>query len=207
MATKLFGRCVKVVAVIFTSLVAPLLVNIAVMHLKAEGGTPPASERTMAQKERNEHISGSSNAGEVLSISHAMQAPTSELSEMIRVIVKGSGRTPEEALQDGLRTSLSRAIAAQVGAETWAKYGPSLFGKVSRESAGIIRGWNEIGSSKEWKLRGIVHYKEVAVVVDRIALERRLRAVSVPKIAAIGNLSPFTDSISTQVPPIAFVPR
>jgi hypothetical protein len=50
-----------------------------------------------------------------------------------------------------------------------------LVDEVLRNSGGLIQDWKELGASKQWKLRGTVHHKEVAVNVNCRALRERLR--------------------------------
>jgi hypothetical protein len=101
--------------------------------------------------------------------------PTPEIAE---VIVRGTGRTPDLAIQDALRTAVYRAVAAQVDGKTWARRGKVLAEEVWRNRGGLIRGWKELGASRGWGLKGAVHHKDLAVEVNRRALAERLQAVN-----------------------------
>jgi hypothetical protein len=181
MASKITGCVLKIGAVLFTSLVAPVLVNMTVMDIKTD-------LFAFQHKEQPCFGNGSAppdNSGRAM-IPHAKAAqspPNAEVKrtkpqtvEVTQIIVQGTGKSPKEAQQDALRNGLARAIAAQVGAEAWAKYGQSLLGKVSHDSAGLIRNWTVIGTSKELKLTGTFHHQEVAMEVDHHTLADRIRS-------------------------------
>ncbi|HWY85563.1 MAG TPA: hypothetical protein VNX28_02505 [Gemmataceae bacterium] len=181
MAGKITGCVLKIVAVLFTSLVAPVLVNMTVMDIKADlsafqhkeqpcigGGSAPADSSGRAMIPHAEAAQSPPNA--------EVKRTKPQTVEVTQIIVQGTGKTPKEAIQDALRNGLARAIAAQVGADAWVKYGQVLLGNVSRNSAGLIRSWTEIGTSKELRLKGTVHHKEVAMEVDHHALADRIRS-------------------------------
>jgi hypothetical protein len=179
MASKITGCVLKIGAVLFTSLVAPVLVNMTVMDINPEhsafqhkvqmysgGGSEPADASGRAMIPHAEVGQSPPNA--------EVKGTKPQTVEVTQIIVQGTGKTPKEALQDALRNGLARAIAAQVGAEAWAKYGQSLLGKVAHDSAGLIRSWTVIATSKELRLTGTLHRKEVAMEVDHHALADRL---------------------------------
>jgi hypothetical protein len=109
--------------------------------------------------------------------------PAPARPEVTQVIVHGVGHTPEEALHDALRTALRQALAAQVDAATWARSGQALFESVLRHSSGLILSCKELGASKEWRLLGALHHKDVAVEMNRRALVDRLRAARLHEMA------------------------
>jgi hypothetical protein len=167
--------------VAFTSLVAPVLVNMIMM----------ATKRADSALVRCDHLNSAKCSAPIDSSGAAMNseaARTQSLAngeghgtksqpvEITRIIVRGAGKSPQDALQDALRNGLARAIAAQVGPDAWTKYGQVLLGKVLADSGGLIRSWTEIGTSKELRLRGTLHHIEVAVDVDHHALAARVRS-------------------------------
>ncbi len=163
---RIAGGFAKIAAVVFTSVVAPVLVDVAIREekaaLEAKGHTPAQREEPI----RPQPI--------------AMAPPPVEVTE---VIAHGCGATPEEALQDALRTALCRAIVAQVDADTWARRGPALFEGVARHGGEVIRSWKDLGAAKQWRLRGPLHHRDVAVEVNHQALVAHLRtAAPAPRI-------------------------
>lgn len=154
-------RCViKVSAVVFTTILAPVLVNILVSNIKSEAKSPEVSPVNIASPNPR---------------SDAPEAEVPEAGETIHLIVQGVGKTSPEALEDALRTALVRAVAEQVDPDL-PHNRQALAERLLGNHAGLIRGWRELRASKEWKLRGTVHHREVAVQVHRPGLLARLRA-------------------------------
>ena len=176
MARKTSGGFGKVVAVVFTSVVAPVLVHVAVRD--SNGDEAPPSRSAAAR------VSEDPSAGPrppVVPTGFASQSPASAPPVVtLQVIVQGAGKTPEEALRQALHTALDRAAAALVDAESWASNGAALRASLARDGGDLIRGWRDLGGRKEWKLRGTVYHREVAVDVNREALLTRLRAAQAP---------------------------
>jgi hypothetical protein len=181
MASRIAGCVLKIGAVLFTSLVAPVLVNMTVMDIKTDLFAFQYKDQPCVG---DESAPADSSGRAIIPRGEAAQSPPiaevkrtkPQTVEVTQIIVQGTGKTPKEALQDALRNGLARAVAAQVGAEVWAKYGQSLLGKVSRDSEGLIRTWTVIRTSKELKLTGTLHHKEVAMEVDHHAIADRIRS-------------------------------
>lgn len=185
MITKAAGFLLKIIAVLFTSLVAPVLV-----HVIVQNGTTPASKPCFCDQKaaKQEEVAQSSHScavplaptNPVEQASLASPPPMQLTPEITRIVVQGVGRTPADASQNALRTAVQTALAAQVGPDTWTRSGQLLFEHILRNSEGIILGWKELRASREWKLRGTVHHAEVAVEVNMSLLAQRLRAVPIP---------------------------
>lgn len=94
-----------------------------------------------------------------------------------RVRAKGSGPTPEAAFQSALDAALHQAVAAEVSAADWQRYGRDYLASLRQNGTGVLRGWHEVASGSEWRLAGRVFHSEVAVEVDVNALRERLRSV------------------------------
>lgn len=184
MASKLTGWCGKLFAVVFTSIVAPVVVNLAVREAPDEGSRPARDEQVaFRQLETSPPICPAVPAPPLSPTPQPLlpqcpdaSAAASRPMQAVRVIAAGVGRTPEAALQDALHTALRQALASVVDAETWARNGSALCAGVLRDSSGIILGWKDLGARKEWGLRGLLYHKEAAVEVNLSALADRLRA-------------------------------
>jgi len=161
------GVLAKVVAVVFTSVVAPVVVNVATRDLT--GNEPPAAHEVRTSLPRDERTPPAP----------PVPAPPPAPAEVTEVIAHGAGGTPDEAVQDALRTALARAVAAHVDAETWARYGSALVERVAPHAGELIRSWKELTASRQWRWRGPLYHCEVAVALHRQALADRLRAVPV----------------------------
>src|ERR1700738_682816 len=169
MAAKLTGYFVKVVCVVFTTIVAPIFVNVAVKDIKMETYLPrhkePPSPWKVEEVAPRHSATVMAHQGNAL-LTSAVSSTKVEPAAALEVIVEGTGKTPQAALQDAFRIAISRAVAAEIGAEPSSTHAQIILGKVAQNSAAIICGWKEIGTSKGWRLQGILHHKQVAVALD-----------------------------------------
>src|SRR5262245_31093382 len=96
----------RLVPMLFTTLVTPILVSLAVRHLSS-ANLHQAQVRPMPiQKNAGynpQHSAASSSS----------LPPVLPKRETIQVIGQGKGRTPSEALQDALRAALRSALTVQ----------------------------------------------------------------------------------------------
>src|SRR4051812_20791790 len=95
MAVRKPGFAAQVACTLFTSLVAPVLVSLAVRDLNPEG----------AGAARPEHTSPGEGRAAVLAAEMAEQ-----------VVGSGEGRTADEALREAVRNALRLALASRPGA-------------------------------------------------------------------------------------------
>jgi hypothetical protein len=140
----------KVLGVVFTSLVAPVGVHV----LTADGPEGPAA-------------SPAPEPAFFVADEPACGAAT-------RVVAQGTGSTPAAAFQDALDAALKRSIAAEVSAADWARHGPAFVTAVRQEGKGVVRGWRELSCVPERHLFGKSYRSEVSVEVDVEALRDRL---------------------------------
>jgi hypothetical protein len=211
---KVVGFFAKVSAVLFTSIMAPLLVSLALRnhqevpakHLRhapsfqqKSSGDQRSQEAGHPSRELVSNVALAARAAEAVprpsqQLSRATLpmrtiqvpetsypgagavAPPRRVVAVTQVIAHGVGRTPDAALQDGLRKALRQALAAQVDAATWARSGHALFDNVLGRGDGLVLGFKRLGASKEWRLLGTLHHQDVAVEVDRQALVAGLKA-------------------------------
>ncbi len=153
MTAKLGGYFGKLLAVVFTSVVAPVLVDLAVRDMHAEKDEPTlGAQPSSSEIETRQPVSSLYPANPLQTGWQATQLPrpvnpatpsVAPAEEVACVIARGVGRTPDEALRDALRAALLRAVAARVDAATWAKSGQALFESVSarqrRTDPGVAR--------------------------------------------------------------------
>ncbi len=168
MIAKIQGCFGKFLAVVFTSIIAPVVVDMAVRDIHGEGTKPAAEARPSSLKEETPRSPSPSSA------------PLSP-GEVVCVIAQGTGWTSEEAIRDALRTALLQALAARVDANTWSRQRQTLGENILQDSGRLILDWKELGSRKEWRLRGIRYHEEIAVRVNGRALAERLRVVQAPR--------------------------
>lgn len=183
MATKLPGWCGKLTAVVFTSIVAPVLVNLAVRETPDKASKPEWDEPVAVQQLETPPSTYSTSSFPTLShngqsLSHYHDAfADSQPVQTVRIIVRGVGRTPELALQDALHRALRQASASMVDARSWARNCSALCAGILRDSDGLILGWQDLGVRKEWRGKELVYHNEAAVEVNLTALANRLRAI------------------------------
>jgi len=169
MAAKASGLLTKAVAVILTGVVVPVLVDLAQKNI--------IDPDARAERGRGEHApSPGGEAARPAWRPVPTQAPRP--AEVTRVIARGVGSTPEEALQDALRAALRQAVAARADGGGWARGSLAPWEDTGRDG-GLVLGWRELRATKEWRLRGALYHTEVAVDVDRNALAERLRGAHV----------------------------
>lgn len=185
MATKLTGWFGKFFAVLFTSIIAPVVVNLAVRDTPNEESRVVREERPALRQMESSQPLYSFLADRVLSQSAHLLFPQGQNASpttvhpprTVRIIAFGVGRSPETALQNALHSALRQALASQVDEETWARNGSALFAGIVRDNGSLIRGWTELGTRKEWKLSGLFYRKTATVEVNLTALAERLRPV------------------------------
>ncbi len=156
MTAKLGGYLSKFFAVVFTTILAPVLVDLVVRDIHGAGHKPDATPPAVAQP------------------APAPPSP-SPSAEVVHIIVQGMGRTRAEALQNAFRTALLQAIADRNDASARADRNSDLVDAILRDGNGLIVSWKELGTKKEWRLKGSLYHREVAVTLDGRRLAERLR--------------------------------
>jgi hypothetical protein len=151
MVAKLSGGLVKTIAVVFTSLVAPVIVSVAVREIHTDEAVP------------------------AVPLAPPVAASTMP-SEVTHVIAEGVGGSPDAALEQALRTALHEALVAEVDAKALTRAGPALAEAFWLDRALLIRSCKDLSTSIGWGLFGKTYRRQVAVEFDRHALVQRLHA-------------------------------
>lgn len=155
------------VATVFTTLVAPILVSLVVRDLTREDTQNHQAGQEHSQQNAPQRPYGPEARA-------AAPSPAAEKPEIVQAVGHGTGRTPEEALQDALRTAL-RAVADTCFAPRLAsQQQAALVEVVLRGPQSPVLRWQDRGGSSSWKWGGRVYEREVAVAVDSRALARCL---------------------------------
>lgn len=92
------------------------------------------------------------------------------------VAVEGIGKTPDEAVRNGLRDAV-RAVAGSIQTEPRDE---ARFRTVLRDSGDVVLSWEEKGGRMEAWPHGLIHRRNLEVVVDRATLAERLKT---PRVA------------------------
>lgn len=103
---------------------------------------------------------------------------TTAPSKEARIVVEGIGRTPEEAVSNGLRDAV-RAVALSLQTEQGSPRTQIPLQAVLPESKDVVLRWEERGGRVEAWPDGLIHRKDLVVVVDRVALAQRLKRFAV----------------------------
>jgi hypothetical protein len=184
MLAKTGQNIVKFLALVFTTLVAPIAVNVVVHDLNGQENAPARTAPSLARKEEP---TMSSNRGPAAATTlpppgqspPSMKPPaatTIHPDALIRVTVQSTGHIPDEALRQALRIALYKAIVAEFGADSWAQNGQAIFEDAWRNTGGIVQSWNTLAVTKEWKQGAALYHVDVTIALDRRALLTRLRA-------------------------------
>jgi hypothetical protein len=98
---------------------------------------------------------------------------TPSRAETQRVAVRASGRTPEEALRNGLRDAV-RAEITSLRTET-GELPEAVLQTILERSGDLVLCWEEKGGRIEAWPNGFVYHKDLIVTVNRAALAERLK--------------------------------
>jgi hypothetical protein len=156
MPRRLTKTCLKLVAVAFTSLVAPLTVRVVETNL-----APESSAAAAGPTHPDRH--GGSSAERV-----STRGDSSTL-----VVGRATGKSAEEALRNAGLAAIREALAAEVDPATMALHGATWMEAVRGETRGIVRSWREVSARQEFRLAGIRYHSEVVVDVDLAVLRER----------------------------------
>jgi hypothetical protein len=192
MVVKRIQAVGQAIVVVFSSLVAPVAVQMIVRDLNGEETTPARHEQPSSPKV--EALPARVVSPGLMPVPATTQLPSPvaptpppppalPLESLIQSVAQGTGRSPEEALQQAFRIALSRGLASQFDTGTWQRNGQAILDGALRNTSGIVRSWRALSASKEWKLVGSVFHAEVAMEIDRRVLLDRLRITSVPNNA------------------------
>ncbi len=175
MAAKSTGYCGKILAAIFSSLVAPLLIQLVLKdipdeEIKSALGREVASFGSKAPRQTN-------LVGSVLTPLAQRAWLVAPATEIVFGTACGAGPSPEAALQDALRNALRQVITTRLDAYSRTRFDEVCSDKLWSDFGDIVLRWQEVGAKTEWGLRGLVHHKQVAIEVDGRALAERLTAL------------------------------
>jgi hypothetical protein len=170
MAVRTVRLLAKLSAALFTSVVAPILVNVAVRDLNAEGPEAQSAGQASAQP----------RATSGTPMTSAAATPLPLPAETAQVLARGEGKSQAEALSDALHNALRLALAARVGAVAWERDGQVLSRVILGDGTGLILRWEDRSSTSHWRLGGRVYRREVAATVNCRVLVDRLRTAVLP---------------------------
>jgi hypothetical protein len=184
MLAKSGQNLVRALALVFTTVVAPIAVNVVVHDLNGEESAPARTEPASPQKQESpvSHERPSivppafAPSGQSAS-SKQPTAVTIQPDALIHEVVQSTGHTPDEALQQALRIGLYKAIVAEFGADSWTRKGSAVFEDAWRNKGGIVRSWKTLAVTKEWKDGEERYHADVTIDLDRRALGRSVSAV------------------------------
>lgn len=114
MANKITRRCGKLAGILFTSIAAPLLVNLAVRT-----SPEPANLAARNEQAASQQVQASRSTCPMLPV--LTSSPTSRPVQTIHIIVSGLGRTSEADFQNSVHTTMYQAPTSQVDIQSGAK--------------------------------------------------------------------------------------
>lgn len=151
------------VSTVFTTLVAPILVSLAVRDLTREDAQNPQAGQKHSQQNATQRPHSSVGRA-------AAPPPVAEKPATVQAVGHGTGRTPDEALQDALRNAVHSVAAAHFEPGLTSQQQAALVEVVLRDLQRPILHWQDRGGSSSWKWGGRVYQREVAVTLDARAL-------------------------------------
>ena len=154
----------KVIAVVFTAVVAPIVVFLATQNLKKDDAPDPKAARAGGKKAADE------KAG----VAAVKSAP-----EPARVVAEGAGPTPEAATEDAHRSAVRQVLPNVVEAGELARKGAVIEAQVLKDPDPFVRRSEVVDASRDKNKGRDVHRCKLQVTVDRRALAGRLEAVGV----------------------------
>jgi hypothetical protein len=178
MFTKSAQHVAQAFALIFTSVVAPVAVQLIVRDLNGDESAKAPLEQPASQKT---NLAGGGDCVVATATPPASPAPSPPPRKephhviihpdaLIKVVVQGTGSTHDDALQQALRMALYKASVAEVGADCWCRRGHAIFEEAWHNTGGIIRTWKTLAVTTVWQSGGWVYLATAAVEVDRQAL-------------------------------------
>jgi hypothetical protein len=159
MTARTYKTLAKVAAVAFTSLIAPVAVNVVV------GGMRPEARRQLSAGDRVSESGYRPPAAES-GTGHASAAS---------VIARGTGRTPDEALQTAALAAVRHALAVELDSGSFANLSPTVLDGVKSNLPSVISNWRERSATREWTWAGTVYRCEVEAEINLGELRGRLR--------------------------------
>jgi len=168
------SRKVGLVPTLFTTLVAPVLVSLALRHLSGADSHDVQAGPELSPKDEGPHRQHSA-------VRSSSPAPIVAKAETAAVVGRGTGRSPDEALQEALRSALRSALVARVDPNLWSREETTILKGILHNTSGLIVHWEDRGCTSRWRLSGRLYSREVATIVDCRALEERARMICSPR--------------------------
>lgn len=156
----------KVVAVIFTAVVAPIVVFVATQHLGKKD--EPADKKRNADKKAVERDRGGPGA------------KADGKADPDRIVAEGTGLTPAAARAAAYRTAAREAAARLVPPADQTRYEHAIKAVAAKDAESLVRQSHEVGAGVQKVMGAELYWARVAVSVDRSALAARLKAAGVP---------------------------
>ena len=182
MATKEATSVGKVLGLLFTSVVAPILVHVALQDMKVEADDERRSETVAAKRQEPGKRGAPSTPVACRASSPSQESSDASRSnppppEMRHVTTEGIGKTPEEGLRQAVRLAMTNAVSAELAGSGWTYRTTAIADLLMQEASSLIRIVQHLGTRKEWRLRGNLYHVQLALELNRSALLARLHAV------------------------------
>jgi hypothetical protein len=162
----------KVIAAVFTAIIAPISVFVAQQHFKKEEPPAAAKDTTPAKVEKaNDRKGGDEKPGDA----KAARKP----GEPARVVAEGTGPTAEAAVEDAHRNAVRQFLPKLVEAGELSRKGKAIDAQVLADTDPLVRRSEVVESTRDRAKGRDVYRRVLQVTVDRPALAARLQAAGV----------------------------
>jgi len=201
MFAKPVQHIAQALALVFTTVVAPVVVSVVVHDLNGDNAAKVPIEQTASRKEEllptNDPVisSGATYAQTAQSLpsKRATNHVTIHPAALIPLRIQGTGRTPDEAFQQALRTALYKVVVAEFGADCWTQRGQAIFEAAWHNAAGIVRTWKTLDVTMARQSSGLLYHATAAIEVDRRSLLARLESIPAQETSSSSTLPSSSD--------------
>jgi hypothetical protein len=170
MAARKSAWAPNLLAAVFTSLVAPILVSVAVRNLEPEG-RGVVSRRVAARQQAPSPSERTANLSERVSL----YPPPPVVTVTEQVLGSGAGATPDDALRDALRNAVRQCLAARL--PSLASGDADVMSETVLQEGKTVLRWEERTATTEWMRAVKVYRREMLVTLDSAALDNRVKTV------------------------------
>lgn len=177
------AQCIaQTLTLVFTSVIAPVVVSVVVHNLTGDDATNVPNAHGASQKTDLPPTAGlaitAMSPGQSLPPNNVPSHSTMQPEAHLQVIVQGTGRTPDQALQHALRTALHTVIVGEFGTDCWNRYGQGIFDAAWRNTGRIIRTWKNLAMTMSREQGVPLYQARAAMEVDRESLLAHIRGGS-----------------------------
>jgi hypothetical protein len=164
----------KAIGVVFTAIVAPIVVIVATQYINKQGKQDDKGKKEDKQQKTEPAGRAAPSAGPVATVA-AVQPANANV-----IVADGVGSSYETATQNAFRNAVRTAVAALVGTETFARFKALITAKVLPQSEAYIAHY-DVKVSNQAKPKGPdAYHRQITATVNQRDLTAALKALHIP---------------------------